>query len=359
MRSFATSAIMFLLLSMTGPALAEQEAEFDWQVWDYLATQDGGRHKPLDSLARETLCTLSNRKSLADPDTGRRLTAVQLYLMFLFDWRGWDQPQPGGADLSGHRPRAYFGLHQGDKWDHLPLIRVDDLALRTALGIDRHAKHISPYDLSQAKIEVPATHEQRPFLLWAEGLLRRNKNELDAHEKKALELANRYWSYEQHRMGQRLRVLPNCRAPDQPWMTVAELSRAKFDDQTDPTGRLRKAQTLWGSIRAAYRRGAAAEFNQASAAWLSDNVGLGTRHGRRHLAIQHAPRSELQPWGPVSHRLDLHDARLRVSAAERGIAVERLPGGGLECVPVRTRCDHCRIRHADCNHRTSAGDQHV
>ena len=269
MRKFTASAIVLLSLGMTWPARAQQNAEFDWQVWGYLATQDGGRLKPFDSLAGETLRTLANHTSLADPDTGQRLTAVQLYLMFLFDWRGWDQPPTGKADLSGYHTRGYFGLHQGDKWDRLPLIRVDDLELRSALGIDTHAKCISPYDLSQARIEVPATHDQRPFLLWAEGLLRRNENELDAHEKKALELANRYWTYEQHRMGQRLSVIPTCSEPGQPWMTVAELLRAKFDDQTDPTGRLRKAQILWDSIRTAYRSGSAAEFNQASAAWLA------------------------------------------------------------------------------------------
>ena len=80
--------------------------------------------------------SFSNRTSLTDPDTGRRLDAVQLYLMFLFDWQGWDQPQTSGAELSGHAASNYFGLHQGDKWDRLPLIRVDYLELRNALGIN-------------------------------------------------------------------------------------------------------------------------------------------------------------------------------------------------------------------------------
>ena len=97
MRKFVALALVFLSFSMAGPALAEQEAQFDWQAWGDLVTQDGGRQKPLDSLAWETLRTLSNRTSLTDPDTGQRLSAVQLYLMFLFDWQGWDQPQTGGS----------------------------------------------------------------------------------------------------------------------------------------------------------------------------------------------------------------------------------------------------------------------
>jgi cytochrome c-type biogenesis protein CcsB len=269
MRKFVASALVFLSFSMAGPARAEEESQFDWQAWGYLATQDGGRQKPLDSLAWETLRTLSNRKSLSDPDTGRRLGAVQLYLTLLFDWQGWDQPRTGGAELTGHPASKYFGLHQGDKWDRLPLIRVDYLELRDALGINKHDKYISPYDLSQAKIEVPETHDRRPFLLWAEGLLRRDENELSAYEKRARELADRYASYQHHRMGNRLHVLPARSGQDQPWMSVAELSHAKFDDQTDPSGRLRGAQLLWGSVRTAYRNGSAVEFNRASAAWLA------------------------------------------------------------------------------------------
>ena len=62
-------------------------------------------------------------------------------------------------------------------------------------------------------------------------------------------------------------------------MSVAELSHAKFDDQTDPSGKLREAQSLWGSVRIAYRSGSAVEFNQASAAWLAMMPDLGLEIG--------------------------------------------------------------------------------
>ena len=63
---------------------------------------------------------------------------------------------------------------------------------------------------------------------------------MSAYEKKALELADRYGTYQHHRMGDRLFVLPVKGSKHQQWMSVAELARARFDDQTDPTGQLRE-----------------------------------------------------------------------------------------------------------------------
>ena len=173
----------------------------------------------------------------------------------------------------------YFGPHQSDKWDCLPLIRVDGLELRTALGIKKGEKSISPFDLNQAKVEVPGTHEERPFVLWAEGLRRREEMELTAYEKTALELADRYGSYQSHRMGERLFVLPIKNSEHQQWMSVAELASAKFDEQSDRTGQLREAQKLFMRVRAAYVNGSSDEFSQASAAWLQKMSELGPQVG--------------------------------------------------------------------------------
>ena len=357
MRRFATTTLLLITLATARPALGQEAVAFDWHVWEYLTTQDGGRQKPLDSLAWETLCTLAHRTSLADPDTGRRLSAVQLYLMMLFDWRGWDQPQTMGTGLSGHSHRAYFGLHQGDKWDHLPWLRVNEPELRSALGIDKSAKCISPYELSQAKIEVPATHDQRPFLLWAEGLSRRKVNELDAYENSALELARRYWSYEQHRMGQRLRVIPASSGPDQPWMTVAEFLR-QVQRRTDPTGRLHRPIALECHPDCLSKR--RCRRIQSGVRRVARNTsGTGTRRSPLPFAIPLATRSALQPLGSLAHGLDLHAIGRPVPAVARGIAAARCPAGGMERVCVRTGGDRRRVCNADRHHRTSAGDQYA
>ena len=78
--------------------LATDDAARDWRAWRMLATQDGGRVKPLDSLARETLRRIADRSSVIDPETQHSWEPVAAYLAMLFDWGGWDLPhRPSGA----------------------------------------------------------------------------------------------------------------------------------------------------------------------------------------------------------------------------------------------------------------------
>lgn len=54
---------------------ASERTDFDWAVWRSLPVQDGGRQKPLDSLAWETWRLLGNRVSFTDPHRARRWTS--------------------------------------------------------------------------------------------------------------------------------------------------------------------------------------------------------------------------------------------------------------------------------------------
>ena len=148
---------------------------FNWDQWRYLPVQDGGRQKPLDTLAWETFRTLSNETSLADPESGQWLNAPTLYLVLLFDWQGWDRPASPHAGDGGRVPSGYFQQHRPDRWDQAPLLRIDFLALREALGLSKNEKFISPLGLSQAKIKLPDGTAERPFVYWAEGLARDSK----------------------------------------------------------------------------------------------------------------------------------------------------------------------------------------
>jgi hypothetical protein len=54
-----------MLAGGAASTLAEENrgAAFDWQQWRALPVQDGGRQKPLDTLAWETFRTISNKSS--------------------------------------------------------------------------------------------------------------------------------------------------------------------------------------------------------------------------------------------------------------------------------------------------------
>ena len=136
---------LIVLLTLGAPALADAQSgeSFRWEPWRHLAVQDGGRQKPLDTLSWETLRTLCNRASFRDPETDQKLSSTALYLAMLFDWQGGDRPSNPRAAMMN--PRAsYFARHHADKWDRAPLLRVDFLALRDALGMPADEKYISP-----------------------------------------------------------------------------------------------------------------------------------------------------------------------------------------------------------------------
>jgi len=259
---------------------------FDWDQWRCLPVQDGGRYKPLDTLAWETFRTLSNRTETTEPETGQRINAPTLYLVMLFDWQGWDASAHPHLKEPSRTAGSYFQRHQPDKWDRTPLLRVDHLALRQAIGLSKDENYIAPLVLSQAMLKLPEATVERPFVNWAEGLLRRREEGLTAFEDKALELAAKFWSYQEHRQGKRLAVLPIQGDDDQQWISLAVLMQTEWDEKSDPTGLVRQTRQQFLAARAAYFAGSAGGFNQASAGFLDAVRQLGPQLGAYPPASQ-------------------------------------------------------------------------
>ena len=197
------------------------------------------------------------------------MDATTFYLATLFEWQGWDRPADQQLSNDASWRAMYFRLHRADKWDLAPLLRVDYLELRSALGLPKDQKYVSPFALNEAKIVLPETREQRPFVNWAEGLTRKQEEGLTEFEQKAVELADRLWSYQDHRMGNRLELIPMPANTQQQWLSVAGVIHTAFDDTSDPTGVVRQVKDALQRRRAAYRAGDAAEFNSASQALLT------------------------------------------------------------------------------------------
>ena len=296
-RALITLAI-WILLNSASLAAPGGEPGWDWDQWRYLPIQEGGRHKPLDTVAWELLRTLCNQASFEDPENQRPLDASTLYLAMLFDWQGWDQAR--GPHLPGDTSsRAdYFKLHQPDKWDTAPLLSLGFLPLRESLHLAKGQTRFSPLELSHATFELPDTNGDRPFLPWAERQLAQEQPRRTAFEKQALALADKYWSYQDHRLGQRLEILPVQGSDEGEWISVAYLLQADFDDVTDPTRHMREAQQQFRAARKAYLAGSASDFNVASAAFLRTirELGpqLGSYPGRRVIALEVA----YNHWAP-------------------------------------------------------------
>src|SRR6516165_968834 len=239
-------------------------SDFDWRRWRDLPVQSGGRRKPLDTLTWETVRLISNQTKFADPETDEPLNATALYLSMLFDWQGWDHV---GRDrlmmVNDWRPH-YYQLHQPDKWDNAPLLRVDYLKLRAKLGLEADQKFVSPFALSTTLVEDPRSGTKIAFSTWGNHLveLEDKGTNLTELEKKGLELANRLWSYQSHRMGRGLEILPIKGSGTQEWVPIAHLFITRFDDASDPTGDYRQVQNLLRKARAAYQQNDGEMFNQ-------------------------------------------------------------------------------------------------
>ncbi len=275
----AILALTFLLSSSPlAPAATAPGGRCDWDQWRGLPVQDGGRYKPLDSLAWETLRMIANRGSLQDPQSGEKLEPVALYLTMLFQWQGWDAAADPHA---GPSPAVspYFAHHAPDKWDRAPLLRVDYLALRQALGLAPDQKHVSPLEISKATITDPQTGVASSFLHWTEQLRRNRQQGLTTFEKKALQLADKLWLYEDHRMGRRLRLLPLGGSEDDEWVSVQFLLQTTFDDALDPSGKMRQIQQSLRETRQALLAGTPARFNAASRDLIARVEALGPRLG--------------------------------------------------------------------------------
>ena len=268
-------------------------------------------------------------------------------------------PQARTRATAAHAPTGYFQRHRPDRWDQAPLLRVDFLALREALGLSKDEKYISPLALSQAKIKLPDATAERPFVNWAEGLARRQHEGLTAFEDKALELAVKFWTYQDHRMGKRLAVVPIQGSDDQQWVSLADLVHSRMGreirpDRPDAAG---SAAVPGGShgLPGRFCRGLQPGFCRLS----GRHRPTGSAVGGVSSGVADPIGSRLQSFRPVPRCLDLDHPGLPVPAAEHGDAVEAVLSRGLRRVLRRTGRDAGRFRHARHPVRPCAGDEHV
>ncbi len=247
-------------------SVAQEPARFDWNRWRDLPVQNGGRIKPLDTLAAETLRLISNRSSMRDSETGARLDPTELYLSMFFEWRGWDNKGHDRLLTVTNWTPEYFRFHDPDKWDDAAMIRVEHLELRRILGLPATEAYVSATDLASAKIEDPSTGRAESFAAWSDELVKKDAGgtALNSIETKALELANRLWTYENLRMGRGLDIIPVRAGENQRGMPLAYLLLTRFDGASDPTGEFRDAQQILIEARNAYLTRDAARFNQSA-----------------------------------------------------------------------------------------------
>jgi cytochrome c-type biogenesis protein CcsB len=280
-RSCAAAMVIVLASATAAPGEKRLNESYDWDQWRHLPVLDGGRYKPLDTLAWEALRLVANRASARDPETQDRLKPTPLYVAMLLEWQGWQSPMDPHALAAALSHENYFEHHAPDKWDNAPIIRLDSQDLRRALGFEQDPetaetpKYVSPVRLGKATFTDPESGKKTPFLEWAAAL--HGDDDLSAMEENGREAAGRLAYYRLHRMGLRLNVIPISDDEEHPWLSVAELAHTQLTDETDPSGRLREAQEAFRQVRQTYSKGSPDEFNRASAAFIALAKRIGSK----------------------------------------------------------------------------------
>lgn len=270
----ALLVVVTLCYAAYGNESTIKPANIDWQLWQNLPVQSGGREKPLDTFAAETLYATSCQTTVFDTQANKALSPTVLYLTLLFEWSGWDHQRKEDLLNVSDVASEYAFYHQADRWDKTQLLTIEHAGLKKMLGLPERVTFVSPAILAATSIIDPRTQTSIPFAAWGEKVqeLKDTGQALTQAEAKGLELAQRLDAFRAERMGLNAGVVPDLRSNDGTWLSLAALLLTKFDDANDTQGHYRQAQRLLWQARSDFRKGDVEAFNRSSATFR-DAVG--------------------------------------------------------------------------------------
>ncbi|HVZ79397.1 MAG TPA: cytochrome c biogenesis protein CcsA [bacterium] len=179
-------------------------ADLDYRTLSLIPIQAGGREKPLDTFARESVRLV----------TGHETFEGQSSMAVMLDWVA----------------------HPKD-WEEKPFILIDNLELKDLIGVPKEQRRVSPKFL--------VNHEG--FIAYAKSnfLKQQRKMTLDPKEKESLTVFGRLQRYEDIKSGEALAVIPVPDPKTQKWGTLGDLNRAFHQDPRHvPAGAMTIAGTF-------------------------------------------------------------------------------------------------------------------
>jgi cytochrome c-type biogenesis protein CcsB len=213
---------LFLVsLCLTGSNVVASELNF--KTLSLIPIQDGGREKPLDTFARESVRLVTGHENLDGKNS----------LGTVLDWAA--------------HPQA---------WENKDFILIENLGLRDLLGIPKTQSKVSPQFL--------VNHEG--FVAYAKSSYAKQQKKitLDPKEKEALMVFERLQRYEDVKSGDALALIPVTNTATQKWGTIGDLNRAYHANQaTMPDAALAVLESFAG-VLSAYDKGDGAKFETQS-----------------------------------------------------------------------------------------------
>ncbi|MBM3840780.1 MAG: hypothetical protein FJ398_23035 [Verrucomicrobia bacterium] len=222
---------LVFLVALWLPSLLAAELNFDDAA--RIVIQSGGRKKPLDTFASESLQTLSGRRALNDPQTGQRIQAMDALMSM------W----------SGSRD-----------WKAFPVVVVSDANLKRTLGLPATTRLFSfetlaqNHALGELETQVQAT--------------RRRGEDLTALQKEVETVLSRLHLLNQIVSGEALTIVPNSKGAKAPWVSLKEAAAP----HGEPVGR--ELGELFRKVSESYRASDASGFASNTREFRSRLAGL-------------------------------------------------------------------------------------
>ncbi len=292
-RWFVTGAFLLLI----APCVAGAEAGSVYDAWSRLPVYDGGRWKPLESLARETLRQLTHRDKYFDVSTGVRMAPTEWYVRMMLDWQGWGQAEHLPDPRQPFAMERYWAHHRPDHWDRTTLLSIDDEPLQRLLGVTPGRPLVTPAYLASARVRPPGDRAELTFVAWANRLAAVPPQSRSPLERHAVRLAGRLRSYCDHRMARRVRVLGDPSDPDG-WLSIANIVDSTWSVNSETRGDLRKLQRDLAALRAAYLSGDSPRLDKRTEDLIRRTKAVGRRTGAYPSSFRIDVERAYHRWTP-------------------------------------------------------------
>ncbi len=187
-------------LAEVEPQEETERIEHDYSNLEGLVIQHGGRQKPLLTFARESLLTLSGRRSLSFEDGET-------------------------VDAMGFLGSVWIG---GRDWAHHPVVSLDHAGVKEALDLDMEARRHSYHDIVTAArfMELMEELEQRTET--------RESDELNDFYQNFNELVQRLRLFRAIERGVIMAVVPHPEDPEGTWATFTGARELYSEEQIHP-----------------------------------------------------------------------------------------------------------------------------
>jgi cytochrome c-type biogenesis protein CcsB len=225
----ATALLQAISYAASADAPVADSSALNFKQWGLLAVQDGGRRKPLDTFAKETLIRITGKSTYTN-NSGRK----------------W---QPNDFVLS-----ALLETHD---WKNEPMVLVSFGKLKEQLGFDKTQRRFSFAQLA-GSIELQRLANEAQAL-------KRAEKPLDRIQQEALGVSDRLTLFARVIDGSALLIVPAPTNETDPWVEPSGWSKFYSEAQFAPV------QTQLQTAATAYVNGDGFNFSRA-ANQLRDNL---------------------------------------------------------------------------------------